>query len=125
MPNDQLRELPQASSLALHNRWLCSAGATVVAALIASSISLVSAIATEDPAKFVERELGPKLDQPEGYELIELNDSQGGETVVSLSAIAPEITIDATYKIPAQRMNLYVFLVKRGDAWACRELPTR
>ncbi|TPN88152.1 hypothetical protein FJ987_13645 [Mesorhizobium sp. CU2] len=82
-------------------------------ALIIAAIAPMAAAAAEDPVGFVQRELAKNLIEPLNYELVS---NQSNRAVVSLTAIAPEV---AYFKeqLPAQRMNLYVYLVRDGESW--------
>ena len=82
-------------------------------ASIVVTIAPIAATAAEDPVVFVQRELANNLSAPQSYELVS---NQSNNAVVSLTAIAPETTYYKD-KLPARRMNLYVYLVKEGESW--------
>lgn len=82
-------------------------------ASIVVTIAPIAATAAEDPVVFVQRELANNLSAPQSYELVS---NQGNNAVVSLTAIAPEVNYSKE-KLPAQRINLYVYLVREGESW--------
>lgn len=88
--------------------------AKALIALFVAAMAPIAAAAADGPVGFVQRELAPSLIEPRDYELISNEDSIA---VVSLTAIAPEVKYFDD-RLPAQRMNLYVYLVKEGNGWA-------
>lgn len=71
------------------------------------------AIATESALNFVKREVGEKLYQPQEYLLFDNGESG---TVASLTAIAPAM-VSPDGSAPLQRLNLYVYLSRKGEKW--------
>lgn len=68
----------------------------------------------DGPADAARREIGGKLRQPDGYEVLA---AETDRAVVGVTALAPAQSLEGQGSVPEQRMNVYVYLTKGVDGW--------